>query len=407
MEAVILAAGEGKRMRPLTINRPKPLLPIAGKPIIAYHVERLKKLGVKRIWVVVNRNGERIKETLGTDGIEYVRQEKPLGTGHALLTVEDKVKEEFLLIFGDTYFEDSLEGLASYDGMAIGVYQVPDVSRYGAIVEKDGKVECIKEKSLSGPGMIFAGVAKLNASIFSKLRELKPSPRGEIELTDALIGLGIYKLKDKWLDVGYPWNLLEANEIELKKKESYIKGEVEEGVTVRGKVIVEEGALVKSGTYIEGPVYIGKNCVVGPNSYLRAHTMLEANVKVGFSCEVKNSIVMRDTKIPHLSYVGDSIIGEHCNFGAGLKIANLRFDEANVKVTIKGVKQDSGRRKFGAVIGDNVKTGVNVSIMPGVKIGANSIIGAHTLVFEDVEENTYYRVNEDVIRREVGKDEHI
>ncbi|RLI76186.1 hypothetical protein DRP05_13325, partial [Archaeoglobales archaeon] len=106
---------------------------------------------------------------------------------------------------------------------------------------------------------------------------------------------------------------------------------------------------------------------------------------------VKRSIVMNKSKVPHLNYVADSVIAEGCNLGAGTKIANLRFDDANVKVTIKGKRIDSGRRKLGAFIGYNVKTGINVSIYPGVKIGSDSWIEAEVSVKKDVEKGSFVR----------------
>ena len=159
---------------------------------------------------------------------------------------------------------------------------------------------------------------------------------------------------------------------------------MEDGVHTRGPVIIAKGAVVKSGSYLEGPVLVGEGSVVGPSSYLRPYTSLGQNVKVGAGCEVKNSVIMDNAKIPHLSYVGDSIIGEDSSLGAGTITANLRFDEAHVSSRIKGLVLDSGRKKLGAILGDNVRTGINVSIFPGVKIGAGAWIGPGTIVREDV-----------------------
>ena len=142
-----------------------------------------------------------------------------------------------------------------------------------------------------------------------------------------------------------------------------------------GPVVIGKGALVKSGTYIEGPVVIGERAVVGPNSYLRANTVLGPDTKVGAASEVKNSIIMAHSHIPHLNYVGDSIICERCNLGAGTKIANLRLDERNIHVVLKGKYMDTGRRKLGAIIGDDVKTGINATIDVGTIIGEGSFIG--------------------------------
>ncbi len=129
--------------------------------------------------------------------------------------------------------------------------------------------------------------------------------------------------------------------------------------------------MVRSGAYIVGPVIIGDNCEVGPNCFIRPATAIGDGCHIGAATEVKNSIIMNGTKIPHLNYVGDSIIGEGCNLGAGTKIANLRLDKRNIFVT--GI--DTKRRKLGAIIGDNVETGINASINVGCMVGNNTFLG--------------------------------
>jgi bifunctional UDP-N-acetylglucosamine pyrophosphorylase/glucosamine-1-phosphate N-acetyltransferase len=155
-------------------------------------------------------------------------------------------------------------------------------------------------------------------------------------------------------------------------------------VHLKGSVSLSKGSLVKSGSYIEGPVYVGEGAVVGPNAYLRPGTSLGKGAKVGAGCEVKNSIVMDETKIPHLCYVGDSVLGNGSSLGAGTITANLKFNDSNVKSKVKGRLVDSGQRKLGAILGDGVKTGINVSIFPGVKIGADAWIGPGVIVRTDV-----------------------
>jgi len=178
-----------------------------------------------------------------------------------------------------------------------------------------------------------------------------------------------------WIDIGKPWDLLDANRILMGGMKKNIKGTVEKGVTIKGPVVVEKGALIRSGTYIEGPVHICAGATIGPNSYLRGSTTIGPDAKVGAASEVKNSIIMGKTNIPHHNYVGDSIIGENCNLGSGTKVANLRLDDANIKVVLKGEYIDTGRRKLGVIMGDNVKTGINASIDVGTIIGEDSFIG--------------------------------
>jgi len=220
------------------------------------------------------------------------------------------------------------------------------------------------------------------------------SQRGEYEITDSIkiqiesgekiLGL---RSKNNWIDIGRPWELLEVNEHFLKELETDIQGKVETGANVHGPLFLGKNSIVRSGCYIMGPVYIGENCDIGPNTFLRKYTCLGNNVSVGNAVEIKNSIIMDNTNVNHLTYVGDSIIGSECNIAAGTNIANLRFDNGNVKINVKGDKIDSGRRKMGVVFGDGVKTGINSSFNPGVKVGVNSRIGAGAIISKDLESN--------------------
>ena len=194
--------------------------------------------------------------------------------------------------------------------------------------------------------------------------------------------------KDDWFDVGKPWDLLDANLWALKRIEPSVLGTVEEGAHIIGPVHVAKSARIRSGAYIEGPVFIDEECDIGPNCFIRNGTSLGKKVRVGNACEIKNSIIMDGTHIGHLSYVGDSIFGEKCNLGAGTVTANLRLDDGEIKMMVKDQLVNTGRRKLGAVLGDNVKTGIQSSFMPGVKVGANSWVGPNLMVERDLPANT-------------------
>jgi len=161
--------------------------------------------------------------------------------------------------------------------------------------------------------------------------------------------------------------------------EENIKGDVENNVHIEGKVYVSEGASIKKGAYLKGPIYIGKKAEIGPNCYIRPATYIGNNCKVGNAVEVKNSIVMEGTQIPHHNYVGDSVIGKDCNFGSGTKVANLRLDEKEITVVHQEKKVDTKRRKLGVIMGDDVKTGINSMIDPGTIIWQKSFIGPGTV----------------------------
>ncbi|MBI2598428.1 MAG: glucose-1-phosphate thymidylyltransferase, partial [Candidatus Diapherotrites archaeon] len=183
------------------------------------------------------------------------------------------------------------------------------------------------------------------------------------------------KLKKK-IDAGYGieyWEFLEKKDRLVEKLGEKIDGSVEKNVLIEGKIVLGKNSVIKSGSVIEENTFIGKNCKIGPNAYLRANAVVLDNCHVGTS-EVKNSIIFSNSNAPHFNYVGDSILGENVNLGAGTKIANLRHDNGTVKVKINGAIIDSGKRKLGALVGSNTKTGVNSSINCGAIVPNNSKI---------------------------------
>ncbi|MDO8628073.1 MAG: DapH/DapD/GlmU-related protein, partial [Candidatus Diapherotrites archaeon] len=221
--------------------------------------------------------------------------------------------------------------------------------------------------------------------------KLQKSARGEFEIVDYLNFLLVKKEKvfvEKvsayWFPIGYPWDLLTVNEFFVSGlKESKILGTVEENVHIKGKIILGKGSVLKSGTYIEGNVVFGENCEIGPNCYIRGNTSIGDKCKIGQAVEVKNSTIGDGTKIPHLSYFGDSVIEDNCNFGAGTIVANLRHDHGTVNSLVKGEKINSGRKKLGIFCGDNVKTGINTSFYPGIKIWPGQTTLPGEIVKED------------------------
>lgn len=184
--------------------------------------------------------------------------------------------------------------------------------------------------------------------------------------------------KDSFL-IRHSWDLLRANEQYVSSLlESGIQGEVHPLAVIEGVVRIGEGTRILPGVFIEGNVVIGKNCKIGPNCYLRGHTSIGDHCHVGNAVEIKNSILLSKTNVGHLSYVGDSILGERVNFGAGTLTSNLRHDGKNHHTLVDGKLVDTGRRKFGTIIGDDVHTGIQTAIYPGRKIfpGMSTLPGA-------------------------------
>lgn len=390
-QAVILAAGNGVRLWPLTVTRPKPFLPILGRSILERKIDMLSDF-VEEVVLIVGRNKQEIKNVLGSryNGLEikYVEQKKRLGTGHALQCAEKVLKKRFLVLNGDDiYGQVGIENaLKSFP--CILAKKARDISQYGAVLVDKNLVKGLVEKPETKVSeWANIGVYHLPKKVLKQKIEL--SKRGEYEITDYIQKLAqvekVYWARAyNWKPITYPWDLSDANQIFLQGVKAKAQGKVEKGAFIKGQVFIGRGSVVRSGSYIQGPVFIGKECDIGPNSYIRPLTVIEKGCRVGQGVEIKSSLVCEGSRISHLSYVGDSIISRGCNLGAGTITANLRFDEENIRTLVKGEMIDTERAKFGVVLGDNVKTGINVSLMPGVMVGPDIHIPPHSLIKKNI-----------------------
>jgi len=392
MKGYILAAGEGLRMRPLTSNIPKPLLPVAGRPFLEHNIESLKEAGIRDLILLVGWRAQRIREHFG-DGkdfgvkIEYIEQKERLGTAHAIGMIKDKIDSSFFCLYGDVVLtKESVKGMVEHHkkvkGSLMALTTVEDPRRYGSVIVDAGVVKDIIEKpDVPESNLVNAGAYILEPEIFEAIAETKKSSRGEYEITDSFktlirkSHLYTHLLTGEWIDVARPWDLIDANRILMDGLGADIKGDVSEKATIIGNIQVGKGTRVLPGSYIIGPTIIGEHCEIGPNAYIRPSTSIGEHCKIGAAVEIKNSIIMNRTNVPHLSYVGDSVIGERCNLGAGTKVANLRLDEREIQVVVDGKKVGSGRRKLGVIMGDDVKTGINATIDVGTIIGEGTFIG--------------------------------
>jgi len=410
MKAVVLAAGEGQRLRPLTLTRPKHMIQIGGKPLLEHVLVALREAGIKEVLVVVHYKAERIKEYFG-DGsnigmkIGYLHQKEIKGTANAFSLAEKHLEDDFLALYGDLLITAKTVQSAltlhrkSKPAATLTTLHVEHPEYYGIIKTEGGRVVEIIEKpspDIAAGKPINAGIYVFTPAICEAIERTKASPRGEQEITDSIRILihdgrkvvAANLSAEDWLDIGKPWDLLDANTRVLTKMKPEVLGRIEEDAHLLGSVFVGEGARIRSGAYIEGPAYIGEGSDIGPNCYIRPYTSVGGKSRIGNGCEVKNSILMDGVHIGHLSYIGDSVIGEGCNLGAGTISANFRFDNGSVKMQVKGEVVDSGRAKLGVIMGDNVKTGVGALFMPGVKVGCNSWIGPNLVVKRDVPSDT-------------------
>ena len=421
MKAVVLSAGEGTRLRPLTLTRPKHLIPVGGKPLLEHLLTSVKTAGLEEVLIVIHYMSEKIQKWFG-DGskfglqLKHVFQKKIGGTANAVSAIESFIDDDFLLIYGDLLVTPNIikQVLHSHDKekatTTMAVVPVKHPENYG-IVKLDGSyvTEISEKPSNKAPtNLANAGIYVFSTEIFQKTKQTGASSRGELEITDSIRLLLDEKQKvlavpvstEEWLDVGRPWDLFEANKRVLSQTETMMEGEIEDGARLIGQVSVARAARIRSGAYIRGPVFIDENSDVGPNCYIRPYTSIGRHVRIGNACEIKNSIILDETRIGHLSYVGDSVIGEECNLGAGTVVANYRLDGKTVKMKVKDEVVDSGRTKLGVILGDRVKTGINSLLMPGVKVCNDSWIGPNVVVYQDVPSYTCVLLKQEVEQKE-------
>ncbi len=393
MQAVILAAGKGTRCEPLTLTRPKVLLRVANTTLLEHNLRQLQGIA-DQVIIVIGYRGEMVRKLLGMNfgkiKLTYVEQPEQKGSGDALMRCKPLLRERFLVLNGDDlYAREDIERCLRFP-LCVMAQEVPDPEKWGILEVRKGLLTGFTEKPKKAASRLAStGLYLLDASIFQE--KLKKSPRGEYEATDhlqALLKRGkqirCEAVRGSWIPVGYPWHILEANAFLLRRITPQVKGTVERNAAVTGTLQLGAGSVVKGGTRIEGNVLIGKGCIIGPNAYLRGPVSIGDGCRIGNAVEIKNSVIFDNSSVPHLSYVGDSVIGGGVNLGAGTITANLRFDHGDIKMNINKERASSGQKKLGAIIGDGVQTGINVSIMPGVRIWPNACIAPHALVERDV-----------------------
>ena len=382
MEVVILAAGQGTRMRPLTDAVAKPMLPVADRPLCAHTADAAVRAGADELVFVVGYRGEDVREHFGEEywgvPVQYVEQAEQLGTAHAAAQARPHLDGDFVVLNGDDLYDAAaLEAL--FDACpAVGAYAVDDPRPYGVFsIDSDERVTAVVEKPDDPPSdRVNVGAYHFPAGAADWLTETELSDRGEHEITDVL-GRVVDAFDvaavpvERWLGVGRPWELLTANEWKLGELERRVDGDVRGDAELDGQVVVESGATVEPGVVIEGPVLVQAGAEVGPNAYVRGATLLGPDTHVGHGVEVKNTVVMAGTNVPHVSYVGDSVLGPDANLGAGTQVANLRHDEGAVETVVKGDRVSTDRRKFGTVLGPRAKTGINSSLYPGSVLPAD------------------------------------
>lgn len=425
LKGLILAAGMGTRLRPLTDTKPKPMLRIGGKPILEYVINTLKECNIENLVIVVGYQREQIMNYFETGfdfgvKIKYVTQENVGRTEDAILAAKDEFKneEDFLIAHADFLVDKQMieRAIQNYlelkPGGTIAVTLVKEPQFYGIVsIDEDSQIRKIVEKPAPStePSMYaVAGVYVFKTKLFDVLEKSKTLDSAIQEMINA--GDGVYSSiwEREWVKVRYPWDILNANRYILDKmlrgKGSFIAetARISGQAKIEGPVYIGENVIVRSGAVISGPTYIGSNSFVGTNSLIREYTTVGSNVIVGFGVELKNSVILDNTTIGRLSYIGDSIIGHGVEFGAGTQTWNIRPDHSPITMTIEEETIQVPSDKFGAVIGDSVAIGINVSIYPGKMIGSGALITPGAIINQNIPSKATVRVKQEIILEKQG-----
>jgi len=378
-QAVILAAGEGQRLRPFTVNRPKVMLFIAGKPILQYVIEALAQNGVRDIVLVVGYRKEQVLdyfgsgETFGVD-LTYVTQERQLGTAHALAQAKGDIKDDFLVLPGDNLIAvETIDRFAATAPEAVLVKKVENPMRYGVVAVQRGTVkEIIEKPAEAASNLVSTGIYSFSRAIFDFVEPQLDLP----DVVNRMISQGqkikALETEGAWLDAIYPWDILSLNAAILQQTQAKSGGTVETGVTLKGQVSIGKGTVIRANSYIAGPVVIGDGCEIGPSVCIFPATSIGNNVVMAPFTEVKNSVIGNDVNIGSGSIIHDSVIDNSCNISGQFTACSGQEEIA--------VNQEHHSVNFGAMLGEGCTLGNSVTAQPGVIVGNYSQIRSLKLI---------------------------
>ncbi len=372
MKAVILAAGEGRRLRPFTETLPKVMLPVANKPVLEYVIDAVKKSGITDIILVVGYKKEVIMEHFKDyqePKITYVIQNKQLGTSHALLQAKNYIAGPFIVISGDNIINQTsisklIKDTSKYSML---IKEHPHPSKYGVVFIEKNRLKEIIEKPKDEVGkFISIGIYKLPKSIFNSIEEL--ASNGIYALSSVIQSI-IDKgetintiIANSWMDIVYPWDLINLNESMIHNTNSSISGVIEKGVIIKGNVSVGKDTKIYSGCYIVGPVVIGEGCEIGPNACIFPSTTIGHNSVIHPFTQLRNSVIMNDVHIGSNSIIKNSIVGRGSIVGN-----NFSSREGTSIFEIEG--EFKKIENIGSMIGEDCNIGDHVIVEPGKIIG--------------------------------------
>jgi len=420
MQTVILAGGVGKRTHPLGINKPKAMFRVAGKPIIQHVLDQIKEanINITKLVVVVGPGENAIVDYLekvegfGFD-IKFSIQERPTGQAGALLAARKHIDEDFLVMNANDIYDSSLLGELVQLGqskslnVALVGREVKETEKFGIMgLNSKGKLVGVVEKPPKGTensNLAVVGLYYFSSKIWKALDETPIGSKDDQyerayqNLINKDDGDPFVRYEGPYDSFKLPWDLFAISDLLLTHRTHYQiskTAQVSPLAVVEGDVFVGDNVRILEYAVVRGPAYIGAGTIVGNHALIRPGKIgdvirgvsIGENCVIGHSTEITRSII-GDNCWTHKNFIGDSIISDNCSFGAGTITANLRFDEAPIKIEVGENRISSNQNYFGVIMAEDCRTGCNVVLSPGVKIGPNSAVGPGVTLIKDLTEN--------------------
>ncbi len=397
MQAVIMVAGKSTRTYPLTLTRPKPLLPIINRPMIYFNLDQLVGL-VDEVILIDGYKKEMLETEVGDYyrgmHIIYQEQREQLGTGHAVLQAAPHIRGRFFVMNGDDLFARvDMERMMTYSYAALAM-RAPNPEQFGIVVpnEQGHLIDFVEKPKVFISDLVNVGCYVFEPAIFDVLEKVKPSVRGEIELPDAVLDIArrepvqVVSSQGYWLPTGYPWYMLTTERYlyDHYSLDFSQNGEVESDIVIDGSVAIGQGTVVKAGTRIQGPVTIGDHCVIGPGVKINPYSSIGSHVTIRAGSMIENSILFNNVVVGENTDIRHSIIGENSHVGDSCKLKSTPNKRSTVLSVVKEKPVDTGLAQFGATLADAVRLEDSVTLEPGVKIWPGIRVAAGQSVSDDI-----------------------
>ncbi len=412
VKVLLLLAGQSRRFWPL---REKSLFPVCGKTLLEHQVARLHAAGLTDILLVGGEHNLAPIRALYPTMPTCQQERLELGMRGALLSALPQCGDEPVMVVSgnDVIAPDGYANLlrASEEKNVAGALLAQRVSRYfpGGYLTLEGKrITGIVEKPGEGNEPsdlvnIVAHVHKNPAALLQALQHADESrDDGYEQALQELFHACEYRAAPYdgvWQAVKYPWHLLAALPVflnEMSAQNIHATATVHPTAVITGNVVLAKGVKVMPHATVVGPCYIGENSIVANNTLVRGSSV-GADCVIGFASEVKSSI-LHSHVWTHMGYIGDSIIGQNVSFGGGSTTGNLRLDESEISSVVQGEKIATGLTKFGTVIGDHCRFGIQTSINPGIKVGSGTFVSSGSLIESDIPDSSFARMHEGSLR---------